>query len=281
MAKEFFRFLRGELNGFYITQIQAMCNKVSEDYKEFLHTFSAQQVEIGKISPETLDNLGKFAGIYLPRASRSDTSTSLRLTESEFDEELDYEFSERGLYKPADDDFVFKQKTLNDTGLPDINTLATPEERSSMPGTDDSVIGYIPDDVTDIYDENMHVDRSAIRSTPPENQAYSDFCGDQFAFLSDGITSYESIAPDIFIELFKVMQIIRYNGVSMASLIKITEILCPDGLIRIQNLQAHVNYWSIEYIVDMTAETNFQENRISMWFYVLKTKFPQLRVTEV
>jgi hypothetical protein len=281
MAKAFFRFLRGELNGFYITQIQAMCNRISEDYKEFLNTFKNQQMEIGKISPETLDNLGKFAGIYLPRASRSDASTSLRLTESEYDQELDYQFSERGLYKPVEDRFDFEQKTLDDTGLPDINTLATPDKRSSMPGTDDSVIGYIPDDVIEIYDENMHVDRSVVRSTPPENQAYSDFYGDRFAFLSDGITSYESIAPDIFIELFKVMQIIRYNGVSMASLIKITEILCPRGLIRIQNLQAHVNYWSIEYLVDMTAEVDFQENRISMWLYVLKIKFPQLVVTEV
>ena len=280
MSKEIFRFLRGELNGFYITQIQNLCNEIAVEYKKFLHDFQSQQLELTKMSSETLDNLGKFAGIYLPRASKKDSSTSLRLTESEFDEELDYEFSERGLYKPAEDDFVFEQKTLDDTGLPDINTLATDSQRSSLVGTDDTKIGYIPDDVTNIFDDNMHVDSNVIRATPPENKAYSDFYGDQFAFLSDSITSYEPISSEIFIELFKVMQIIRYNGASISSLLKITELLCPEGLIKLQNLQANIYYWTINYVVDFTAPVTLQENRISMWLYVLKTKFTQLRVTE-
>ena len=43
MAKEFFRFLRGELNGFYITQINSSLNKFVQDVKEFVLEFNTQQ----------------------------------------------------------------------------------------------------------------------------------------------------------------------------------------------------------------------------------------------
>lgn len=280
MAKAFFRFLRGELNGYYITNIQAMCNKVSEEYKTFLQDFASQQMEKGKISAQTLDNLGKFAGIFLPRISKEEASTAIRLTDSEFDSELNYEFSERGLFKPEDEEFVFKQKVIDDTGLPDINTLSTPEQRSSLVG-DEAVAGYIPDDEINVFDDNMHVDPAVIRPTPPSGQAYSDFYGDNFIFLSDSIPSYEPLTPEIFIELFKALQVIRYNGTSLASLSSVTEILCPEGLVKINTLTAGSNYWQLTYSIDTEVDVQNQLDRINMWEYVMRIKFPQLKVAEV
>lgn len=280
MAKAFFRFLRGELNGYYITRIQQMCNELGKEYQSFLVEFHDQQFERGKISATTLNNLGKFAGIFLPRVSKEEASTSIRMTESEYDESLNYEFSERGLFQPEEENFVFKQKTLNDTGLPDINTLATPEQRSSMIEAGKQPVGYIPDDVTDIFVDGM-VSPSAISLTPPQNQAYSNFYSNDYIFLSDALLSYESLSPEIFLELFKALQTVRYRGMNLEALVKITDILCPLGLVRIASLTAGVNLWNLTYHIDMTVETGNQQDRLNMWLYIMQIKFPQIVLAEV
>lgn len=280
MSKEFFRFLRGELNGYYVTRIQQMCNESAKEYKAFLFGFANQQFEQGKIDATTLNNLGKFAGIFLPRVSKEEASTSIRMTESEYNEELDYEFSERGLFRPDNEDFVFKQETLDDTGLPDINTLATPEQRSSMVEEGAEPVGYIPDDETDIFVDGKVVP-SAIQLVPPENQAYSDFYSNNFIFLSDSLPSYESLSPDVFLELFKALQTVRYRGMNVTALVKITDIICPLGLVRIAGITAETNYWTLSYHVDMTVETGNQQDRINMWVYIIRIKFPQIVLHEV
>jgi hypothetical protein len=63
MAKAFFRWLRGELNGFYVTNINGALNESTKDIKDFLSEFKAQQFEKGKITSKNLYGLGKFAGI--------------------------------------------------------------------------------------------------------------------------------------------------------------------------------------------------------------------------
>ena len=66
MAKAFFRWLRGELNGFYLTNINNALNENSKDIKDFLSEFKAQQFEHGKISDKKLYGLRKYVGIFLP-----------------------------------------------------------------------------------------------------------------------------------------------------------------------------------------------------------------------
>lgn len=280
MAKAFFRFLRGELNGFYITSLHQTCNEVAEEYKAFLAMFESQQFEKGKIDSTTLNNLGKFAGIFLPRVSKEEASTSIRMDESEYDSQLNYQFSERGLFRPAEEDFVFKQKVINDSGLPDINTLASPEERSSMVEAGKQPSGYIPDDETDIFVDGK-VAPSAIQPTPPSGQAYNDFYSNDYIFLSDALPSYENLSPEIFLELFKAIQTVRYRGMNLESLVKITDILCPNGLVKIAGITASTNLWTLSYHIDMTVETNNQQDRLNMWEYIIQIKFPQIVLLEV
>lgn len=280
MAKAFFRFLRGELNGFYITSLHQTCNEVAKEYAEFLAMFSNQQFEKGKIDSATLNNLGKFAGIFLPRVSKEEASTSIRMDESEYDSQLNYQFSERGLFRPEEENFVFKQKVINDAGLPDINTLASPEERSSMVEAGRQPSGYIPDDVTDIFVDGK-VSPSVIQSTPPSGQAYNNFYGDNYIFLSDSLPSYENLSPEIFLELFKAIQTVRYRGMNLESLVKITDILCPLGLVKIAGITAGTNLWTLSYHIDMTVETNNQQDRLNMWEYIIQIKFPQVVLSEV
>ena len=82
MSKALFRFLRGELNGYYINNIYNSMNEFSSDIKKFFIEFQNQQFELGKISNETLYNLGKFASVFLPRRPVAHSRTSLYMTDS-------------------------------------------------------------------------------------------------------------------------------------------------------------------------------------------------------
>ena len=399
MSKALFRFLRGELNGYYVTRLNDLLNASTKDIKTFFCDFQAQQFELGKISLETLYNLGKFASIFLLRLKSAETMTALYLTDSFIKD--GYEFSERGLYNVpleqfeffhTEDDsgayFVFVRTTqeqyeddidtltdyrkratmvgdvavqgyisseatdifdsvgnvkpefilatppsgvaysdyfgdnflylsegddseadnlirwrlsesevvdgveYSERGLfivpsalfPDINTLATSELRSSLVG-DEEVIGYISESETDVLDEEGNVKPEKILSTPPEGLAYSEFYGNQFLFLaeSEREDSYKSISPELYMSFFKAMQWIRYNGVSVASLIKVVELTCPDGLVKIGAIETAVDgrHLNVYYRYDISADTDFKPQRLSLLEYILQIKFKQVIFTEI
>lgn len=281
MAKAFFRFLRGELNGFYLQSINSVMNSLSTEVKEFFIDFNNMQFEKGKIDLETLYNLGKFAGVSLPRVPQNETLTTLRMTESEYDEELNYEFSERGLYNLAQERFDFEQKVIDDSGLPDINTLATAEKRSSLVGTEE-VQGYISEGEADVLDSEGNVNPRAVSIVPPTGKAYSDFYGDQFLLLTDNETTYVPISYEIFFELFKSMQYIRYNGTTLKALVEIINTLCPQEFVKITSVEvAESNtYFIIRYVTDFTVDIDLKQDRINMLLYIVKTKFPQVKLAE-
>jgi hypothetical protein len=399
MSKALFRFLRGELNGYYVTKLNDLLNASTRDIKTFFCDFQSQQFELGKISLETLYNLGKFASIFLLRLKSAETMTALYLTDSHIVD--GYEFSERGLYNvpleafeffhTQDDSgayFIFVRTTqeqyeddidtltdyrkravmvgdvavqgyisseatdifdsvgnvkpefilatppsgvaysefygdnflylsegddseadnlirwrlsesevvdgveYSERGLfivpsalfPDINTLATPELRSSLVG-DEEVIGYISESETDVLDEEGNVKPEKILSTPPEGLAYSNFYGNQFLFLaeSEREDSYRSISPQLYMAFFKAMQWIRYNGVSVASLIKVVELTCPDGLVKIGAIETAVDgrHLNVYYRYDISADTDFKPQRLSLLEYILQIKFKQVIFSEI
>lgn len=281
MAKALFRFLRGELNGFYLTNINAMMNNVTEEERKFFIDFALMQFEHGKIDSTTLYNLGKFAGIYLPRIPQSEALSDVRMTESEYNEQLDYEFSERGLLKTEDETFEFVQEVIDDTGLPDINTLATTTKRSSLVG-DETVEGYISENETDVRDDNGNVKPDKISTTPPQDEAYSDFFGNKFLFLSEAEVSLLPVSYNIFLELFKAIQYVRYNGGTISSLARIIEILCPEGLVTIDSIVVSDNkkQFIISYTTDMDVEINLKQDRINVLLYIIDMKFPLVRMVE-
>lgn len=398
MSKAFFRFLRGELNGFYIQNINQSANEYTKDIKKFLSEFKSQQFEYGKIDDKSLYGLGTFAGIFLPRLSRAEALSSIRMTESHI--ENGFECSERGLFDTnlelfqffhcADDTvaFFFFIRTNQDSYNNDINTQATNLNRTSLVGNSDTVLGYISSEETDLFDEdgnvkpdkvlsappagvayseyygdeflmlsegdNSHADNivrirmtdsmvvgdveyserglfvvpvpmfaddintlatSTLRSslvgdenvigyisseetnvlddngnvrhekisaTPPEGVAYSDFFGNQFLFLSEAKSSYSNLEPSLYIELFKAMQWVRYNGASISSLGRITSLICPDGLVKLGNIEVasdkkHINVY---YDYDDTVDVNLKQQRLNLLEYIVKIKFVQVTLVE-
>ena len=397
MSKAFFRWLRGELNGFYVTNINGALNESTKDIKDFLSEFKAQQFENGKISDKNLYGLGKFAGIFLPRLSRAESLASLRMTESNVVD--GFECSERGLFNTDLENFSFfhtKDDTTvyfafvrvnQDTYNNDINTMATNLERTSMVGNSDTVLGYISSEETDLFDEignvkpekvlaappsgvayseyygdeflmlsegdnspadnivrirmtdsnvvdgieyserglfvvpvpmfddintlatptlrsslvgnetligyisseetNVLDDNGCVRhekisATPPEGVAYSDYYGDQFMFLSEAEASYSNLEPSLYIELFKALQWIRYNGASMASLARIIGILCPEGLVKISRNVVASDGRSIYiyYVYDSSSPVTNKESRFALLEYIVNIKFKQIQLVE-
>lgn len=398
MSKAFFRFLRGELNGFYIQNINQSANEYTKDIKKFLSEFKSQQFKYGKIDDKSLYGLGTFAGIFLPRLSRAEALSSIRMTESHI--ENGFECSERGLFDTnlelfqffhcADDTvaFFFFIRTNQDSYNNDINTQATNLNRTSLVGNSDTVLGYISSEETDLFDEdgnvkpdkvlsappagvayseyygdeflmlsegdNSHADNivrirmtdsmvvgdveyserglfvvpvpmfaddintlatSTLRSslvgdenvigyisseetnvlddngnvrhekisaTPPADVAYSDFFGNQFLFLSEAESSYSNLEPSLYIELFKAMQWVRYNGASISSLGRITSLICPDGLVKLGNIEVasdkkHINVY---YDYDDTVDVNLKQQRLNLLEYIVKIKFVQVTLVE-
>ena len=273
MAKALFRWLRGELNGFYLTNINGALNESTKDIKDFLSKFKAQQFEYGKISDKNLYGLGKFAGIFLPRLSRAESLASLRMTDSFVVDGVEY--SECGLFNTEMENFLFFPNTDN------INFIATPKLRSSMIG-DETLIGYISSEETNVLDDNGNVRRDKISATPPVGVAYSDYYGDQFIFLSEAETSYSNLEPPLYIELFKALQWIRYNGVSIKSLGRITSIICPDGLVKLGRVETDPDgkHWNIYYNYDDTVDVTLKQQRLNLLEFIVNMKFVQVSLIE-
>lgn len=279
MSKALFRYLRGELNGFYLTGIHNTLNVFTEDIKSFFVSFNNMQFEAGKIPSKTLYNIGKFASIFLPRAEKAESLKAIYMTEGH--EVNGEERSERGLFNTDTELFDFVH-TEQDDYPDDINTLASETLRSSMVGNE-PVEGYIAEGEEEVLDDNGNVRPEKLLHTPPQNLAYSDFHGDKFLYLSEGDTSYEPVNPALFIELYKVMQWIRYNGTSMSSLVKLIDIICPSGLVKLDRIevsQSGTNLFAF-YVYNDTVEVPLKAQRLVLLNYVIATKFPQVILTEI
>lgn len=277
MAKEFFRFLRGELNGFYITQINSSLNKFVQDVKEFVLEFNTQQFN-STMNSTTLFNLGKFAGIFLPRLSSSESRTGFRLSDSNVVDGVEY--SERGLFNTDTETFEYKHTNQN-PDLPDINTLSTEKLRSSLIG-DESVKGYISANETDVLDDNGLVRPEKVLASPPEGEAYNNFYGNNFMFLAEVITTYENLSPSLYYDLFVVLQWIRYNGASIESLCTVVKTLCPNGLVLINRIEVSSDETRliVYYKYNENADVNLKAQRIYLLQYIVDIKFLSVVLTE-
>lgn len=277
MSKSIFRWLRGELNGFYITSLHNSVNDYTAYIRDFFTTFHNLQIEEGKIDNTTLFNLGRFASVFLPRHPKASSITSLYMTDShKVDGE---EYSERGLYNTEDEQFEFYHTEADPQS--DINTLATDSLRSSLVG-DESVEGYISSEETDVLDSEGKVKPDKVEDNPPADEAYSEYYGNQFLFLSEGDITYESINPELYFPLLKMIQWVRYNGASIKALANIVSILCPSGLVRISKIESRTDGKGVNvfYVYNSSVDVENKEQRFSLLEYIVNLKFKQVVLVE-
>lgn len=279
MSKALFRFLRGELNGFYLTQLNATMNVVTEDIKTLLYRLYKLKFLPNVMDDETIYNIGKFAGVFLPRLASSEGYGTFRMSEDAII--AGQQRSERGLFEKASESFKFMY--AEDESV-DINTHATEELRSSLIGNDDSLEGYLDSREQNIITDDGEIDPTKVLppQNPPEGVAYSDFYGSKFLFLADPIIITHNIDVELFYPLYKAMQYVRYNGANIYSICKIIEGVCPKGMVRILDIHKHPLYPCIEVDYKFTdIEIDFKTQRIATMLYVMRLKFPQVVMTEV
>ena len=275
MAKAFFRFLRGELNGYYITNLYNTLNKTTEDIKDFISSFHNTQFSLGEMKEEDIYNLGRFAGVALKRTSHEDSSFSVRMSDS--NKKNGVEVSEQGLFDTEQERFDFSFAL----GEGDINDNATKAKRSSLVG-DEHPVGYIAEGTTDLFNNDGTVNEDKILSAPPTNKAYTDFYGNKYTMFASGFYSYQLLSVELYIQLFKALQVIRYNGVSLETLCKIILIVCGEDLVKITRIdtvdETHNNVY---YVFDSTIEIDYKQQRLSLLEYIINLKFPQVKFVEV
>ena len=276
MSKAFFRFLRGELNGFYLKSIYNTLNESTKNTKAFLMDFNNTQFKEGMIDVTTLLNIGKFAGVFPLNLVQTESLTSLKMSDSK---EVDgFEYSERGLYNTIQEVFNYYHLTQESD---DINTLATEEERSSLVG-EEEVIGYIAEDEIDILDDQGKVRPEKILYKVPEGKAYSEFYGNKFLFLSEGEEVYSKTSNEIFLDLYKALQYIRYNGISLKSFVGLVTLICPHGLIKIKNIKVSVDTTHFNVYYNYNAEVNvtYKAQRKALLEVLVAEKFKQVVLVE-
>lgn len=271
--KEFFRFLRGELNGFYLTNMNNALNLAVGSIKEFFTFWKNMQFD-STMPQEYVNGLGKFAGVHLPI---EDVGFLFFVFMTESHVVNGVQRSERGLYNVVNEMFEFYH-TEQDDYTDDINTLATPTLKSSMVGTE-PVLGYISEDATDVLLPDGTVNPEVILSEPPSNKAYSEYYGNQFLFLEEESTEVTTdLEKELYQQLIASMQYIRYNHSNLKSLCKVVEILCPDGFVTITSIENNSSGHSINvtYTADYSMPLSHKLHREALFKFIIKQKFPEV-----
>ena len=286
MSKQFFRFLRGEINGYYLTRIHDSCNKMSDSIKSFLYDFGKMQFKLqteveGDETPITtkdIDGISMFSGVFPPYVLQDSLTGSLRFTTSK---KVDgHEYSERGLYSPEDEAFTFVRTTQQEY-TDDINTLANSNARSSLVDDGRAPLGYFPDDENVIKDDGT-IDETKLLPSPRAGHADSPYYGSAFLFFAEespvlAITSY-----NVLVYVIRAMQWVRYNGMSISSLATFANIICPDFLFITKiDWDSDYAYATVNYGIDENYEAEDKLMREQLFALLAGEKIAQLSFEKV
>jgi hypothetical protein len=274
--KKIFRFLRGELNGFYIKNISYCLNNVTRDIEELLKYFWRVQfkdpTEVTDkelpISEHDLLGIGRFAGIFMPNITADSTSGSLRFSNAHIIDGINY--SERGLFERFKEDWTYFRTNQN-TYTDDISTLATRDMQTGFVPEGQPILGYIEEGV-DMIDENGYIRTDLILPSPPVGKAYSPYYGEQFMHLAEVFTLIQELGYDTYMTLFTNMQYIMYNGVNVRSFLRITDSLVSDYVENI-TIEADTNRYIVEYTLNHESEIDNRIKRLFAWQYIIKQTY--------
>lgn len=286
MSKAIFRFLRGELNGYYISNLYMTCNKTADSIKSFMASFSRLVFNIeGKtgedevpMTSDQIEGIGVFAGVFSPRVMQDSLLGSIKFTPSHIVNGVEY--SERGLFNMAEENFDFI-RTDEEIHAGDINTEASAENRTSVVEVGARVLGYIQEG-DQLFNEDGTIDYSKILEEPPVNKAYSEWYGKKYLFLAEAVPIVAKSTLEVYYELIKAMQWVRYNGCSITSLCKFVELMCDDYLF-ITDIEWTSSYARgiVKYGIDKEFEVEDKLLRTETFKMLINMKFPQYLFEEV
>lgn len=299
--KQFFRFLRGELNGFYITSLNNMFIRTVSRINSFLNTYSRMQwindEQITQsevpIPNEQMRGICTIAGVFPPYAEQDSLLGSIRLTQSH--KVSNEEYSDRGLLNIASESFDF-YRTDDKEYSTDINTLASTLNRTSMIDAGAELLGFFCEGDNILNSDGSintaflyHFDgtieeqyAAAADFFTKKNKAYSPYYGNKYLYLSESSPVLALTNNNILVELLKAEQYVRKNGQSIKSLAMFANILCPSFLF-ITRIEWSVTqpYAIVYYGIDELYEVNDKLLCVDVFKIVSSTKFKQFIFLEV
>lgn len=281
MSKLFFRFLRGELNGFYINNLNETLNSACASIRSYFADFHDMQFkrddEVTEketpISAEALSGLATFAGIFAPFVYQDALNDSIHFTQSHVVN--DVERSERGLYKRAQQAFEFV-RTEYDNYPNDINTEASDEKKSTFVEENRQPVGWFPEGEK-IFKADGSLDLSKLIPAPRAGHADAPYWGDKFMYFAEEYPVKAVTSNRVLVSLVRAMQWVRHNGVSITSLAEFARILCPDFLF-ITNIDwdEHYAYAVVSYGIDENFEAEDKLMREQLFTLLINSKIPQM-----
>lgn len=281
MSKAFFRFLRGELNGFYLTTINKAWIKYTQPIYEFLGTYkrmafkisSAVSKEETPIPFEYLKGIGITAGVFPLFVSQDSVLESIHFTASK---QLDgFEYSDRGLFRIEEENFEFVRTNQNPYNS-DINTLADTERRTSLIEEEAVPLGYFPEG-EEVLNDDGTVNLDKLLKEPPTDRAYVPYYGDKYLYLADKTPIIGKVKNTVYVDLIETMQWIRYNGFTTATMCYLAHKLCPDYLFILEmDWTKYKGACELTYGIDVAFEAEMKLTRQELFAITMKTKFPQV-----
>lgn len=286
MSKLFFRFLRGELNGYYLDNINATFNRAGRRIQTFLSdfrrmTFKRDDEVTGHelpISNEALEGLSLFAGVFAPYVYQDALKSSIHFTASHIVDGK--ERSERGLYREGSDTFEFV-RTEQDDYPTDINTEASEAKKSTFVEEGRTPVGYFPEGER-IFKEDGSLDMTKLMPSSRAGHADAPYWGEKFMYFAEEYPVRAVTSNRVLVSLVRAMQWVRYNGVSVKSLVEFTSILCPDFLF-ITNIDwdGHYAYGVVSYGIDENYDVPDKLMREQLFTLLVNTKIPQMLFEKV
>ena len=250
------------------------------------------------ITSEALHGLGTFAGVFPPWVSQDSLVGSIRFTQSY--KQQQNEMSDRGLFKTDTESFEFIPPNYNTTWFQTQgkgrNEFATNEKRTSLVENGAVLLGFFQEGDKIIKDDGTVDTSLLITFTGSQGEqyaqaeayfnrigkAYSPFYGIKYLYLAEESPVVASTGDDVYLELIKAMQYIRYNGTNIASLCCFAEILCPGYLFVTKiDWNSGMPVGIVNYGIDKEYETTDKLLRSEIFKMIVSMKFKQYAFNEI
>ena len=281
--KSLFRWMRGELNGFYINAVRDAAERTAGAMLTFLAQFAGMSMlDWHTVPSDVIQGFGMLSGVMLPYVVSTTNRQAFFMTGPYAPQGI--QRSERGIFNRAQE--IFRFRHVEDESYPDdINTFADNiggTERSSLVG-DEVVLGYIRNSETDVIRDDGTVDPDKVLQSEPQDGYSTPFYGNGFLMLgsSDRLPLLPTDA--LYLALIRAMQRVRYNGPSMKSLLDIAGIICPEKYIKIGTLtrSGAPGRFNVTYRVIGGDDDRNLLQKIFLFRHVVSQKFPQITLEEL
>jgi hypothetical protein len=282
--KQFFRFFRGELNGFFLYRMVTFLNNAIDDIKdEMVYQANMQwkldsEVSAGEtpIREEDIFNLGKIAGLFQPRSYGRVSLGSIALTQRYPPEGPSR--SERGLLDMTNEGFKFVRLT-HDEYPDDIVTEASPDMRMGHIPEGRAPVGYVYLGEY-IYTNDGEIIWENVHPAPPEdNTPYAPFYGESFLVHEEYFDRETPLTVDIYKLLLECVMRIRFNGPTVAEFLTVTEIL-GAGYIHDITIVPQGVYFILKYHLNDDLEVFNRARRYAAWQDICKQKFKKFKLEQ-